>query len=280
MIDVLLPGVMLVGIATLIVAVGALRSSRRSEGLGEDRYELLRNQHEQLEILREERQVLVEELKRESRERQHLMKTLEEARPRLVEDVEGVRREHGEAERQAEQQEHERARLQHELKRLEEELERERRGHSEVQQRAEQQEQERLRLEGELERSEAQVEKRIAELEASQKVTPAPEGREAPHTAGSDERGQEPPRARKVPEYYKNEAVWAQFFITAAASMVAVAILVISVSEGRVLVAGLAGGLANLSIVAFLFHLWLFRFGKDRIFRLGRDRNAENEDSR
>ncbi len=180
MIDVLLPGVMLVGIATLIVAVGALRSSRRSEGLGEDRYELLRNQHEQLEILREERQVLVEELKRESRERQHLMKTLEEARPRLVEDVEGVRREHGEAERQAEQQEHERARLQHELKRLEEELERERRGHSEVQQRAEQQEQERLRLEGELERSEAQVEKRIAELEASQKVTPAPEGREAP----------------------------------------------------------------------------------------------------
>ncbi len=127
----------------------------------------------------------------------------------------------------------------------------------------------------------ARLEERIAELEVSQKATAAPEGREAaPPTAGSDERGQEPPRARKVPEYYKNEAVWAQFFITAAASMVAVAILVISVSEGRVLVAGLAGGLANLSIVAFLFHLWLFRFGKDRIFRLGRDRNAENEDSR
>jgi hypothetical protein len=66
--------------------------------------------------------------------------------------------------------------------------------------------------------------------------------------------------------------MWAQFFITAAASIVAVAVLVISVSEGRVLVAGLAGGLANLSIGAFLLHLWLFR--------LGRDRNAENEDSR
>ena len=158
MVDVLLPGVMLVGIATLIVAVGALRSSLRSEGLGEDRYELLRDQHDRLEILREERQVLVEELKRESRERQRLMKTLEEARPRLVEDLERARRENGEAERRAEQQEQEGTRLQHELKRLEEELERERRGHSEVQQRAEQQEQERLRLEGELERSEAQVE--------------------------------------------------------------------------------------------------------------------------
>ena len=126
----------------------------------------------------------------------------------------------------------------------------------------------------------AGLEERIAELEASQKATVAPEGREAAPTAGSAARGQEPPRARKVPEYYKNDAIWAQFFITVAASMVAVAILVISVSEGRVLVAGLAGGLANLSIVAFLLHLWLFRFGKDRIFRLGGDRNAENEDSR
>lgn len=127
----------------------------------------------------------------------------------------------------------------------------------------------------------AGLEERIAELEASQKVTVAPEGREAaPPTAGPAARGQEPPRARKVPEDYKNDAMWAQFFITAAASIVAVAVLVISVSEGRVLVAGLAGGLANLSIVAFLFHSWLFGFGKDRIFRLGRDRNAENEDSR
>jgi len=130
----------------------------------------------------------------------------------------------------------------------------------------------------------ARLEERIAELEASQKATVAPEGREAaPLTAaGSAARGQEPPRAPYASEYYENDAIWAwaQFFITAAASMVAVAVLVISVLEGRVLVAGLAGGLATLSIVAFLVHLWLFRFGKDRIFRLGRDRNAENEDSR
>ena len=127
----------------------------------------------------------------------------------------------------------------------------------------------------------AGLEERIAELEASQKATVTPEGREAaPPTAGSDEGGQEPPRAHKVSEYFKNDAIWAQFFITAAASMVAIAILVISVSEGRVPVAGLAGALATLSIMAFLVHLWLFRFGKDRIFRLGRDRDAENEESR
>ena len=126
----------------------------------------------------------------------------------------------------------------------------------------------------------AGLEERIAELEASQKAPVAPEGRKAaPPTAGLDEGGREPPRARKVPEEYKNDAMWAQFFITAAASMVALAILVISVWEGRMLVAGLAGGLANLSIVAFLFHLWLFRFGKDRVFRIGRDRNAEDENS-
>ena len=34
--------VLLLGVATLAVAIGTLRSSRRSEGLGESRYELLR----------------------------------------------------------------------------------------------------------------------------------------------------------------------------------------------------------------------------------------------
>jgi hypothetical protein len=116
------------------------------------------------------------------------------------------------------------------------------------------------------------VKERLAELEASQKAMAAPDGREAvPPSSDPDERGQEPPRARKVPDAYKNDAMWAQVFITAAASIVAVAVLVISVSEGRVLVAGLAGGLVFLSMVAFLLHLWLFR--------LGRDGNAENEDA-
>jgi hypothetical protein len=52
--DVLLPAVLLVGIATLAVAVSSLRSSRRSENLGEDRHELLRDQHDRLEMMREE----------------------------------------------------------------------------------------------------------------------------------------------------------------------------------------------------------------------------------
>ena len=51
MIDALLGAVLLVGVATLAVAIGALRSSRRSEGLGENRYELLRDQQERLEAV-------------------------------------------------------------------------------------------------------------------------------------------------------------------------------------------------------------------------------------
>ncbi len=68
MIDALLAIVFLVGVATLAVAIGALRSSRRSEGLGENRFELLRDQHERLELLREERRMLIEQLERESQE--------------------------------------------------------------------------------------------------------------------------------------------------------------------------------------------------------------------
>ena len=70
MIDLLLPAVLVVGIVTLAVAVRTLWSSRRSEGLGENRYELLRDQQERLELLREERRMLIEKLERESRERQ------------------------------------------------------------------------------------------------------------------------------------------------------------------------------------------------------------------
>jgi hypothetical protein len=52
MTNLLLPAVLLVTIVTLAVAIGALRSSRRSEDLGEDRYELLRDQQDRLEMLR------------------------------------------------------------------------------------------------------------------------------------------------------------------------------------------------------------------------------------
>src|SRR5687768_8750296 len=53
----------------LVAAVGALRGARRSEELREGRFELLRDQHERLELLREERRMLLDELERERRER-------------------------------------------------------------------------------------------------------------------------------------------------------------------------------------------------------------------
>ncbi len=49
------------GAATLLVAFGALRSARRAEELGESRYELLCDQAELLELLREERKTQREE---------------------------------------------------------------------------------------------------------------------------------------------------------------------------------------------------------------------------
>jgi hypothetical protein len=78
----LLPVILLVGIVTLFVAVVTLRSPRRSEALGEARHEILRDQHERSELMREERRALAEELERESRERQLFM---EDLRPHLLE---------------------------------------------------------------------------------------------------------------------------------------------------------------------------------------------------
>src|SRR5829696_2030223 len=102
MTDLLLPAVLLVGIMTLAVAIGALRSSRRSENFGEDRYELLHDQHDRMEMLREERRMLTEQLERESRERQELTEYLEETDPRLMANLERRRQSHTESEREAE----------------------------------------------------------------------------------------------------------------------------------------------------------------------------------
>ena len=55
------------GITNLVATVGALRGARRAEELGEGRFELLRDQHDRLELLREERKMLLDE--REHRER-------------------------------------------------------------------------------------------------------------------------------------------------------------------------------------------------------------------
>jgi chromosome segregation ATPase len=154
---------------------------RRLENLGEDRNELLRDQHNRLNLLREERQMLIERLQRESEERQQLMGVLAQVNPQLLEDLQRDLQRHPENALSVEQQqeeEQERLRMEQELRRLEEELEREqeqragiqrelerfgperqglsealeteRHEHREARQRAEQQEQDRARLEQEI----------------------------------------------------------------------------------------------------------------------------------
>jgi len=142
MIDVLLPVVLLVGVATLAVAIGAFRSSRRSEDLGENRYELLREQQERLQVLREERQMFLQELEREALERRRLMEILEGEGSQLAENLIQERQKRAESAHRTKQLEQDRLRLEQELQGLQEELERERRQRQEVQRHAEARERE------------------------------------------------------------------------------------------------------------------------------------------
>ena len=68
----------ILGFATFLVALGALRSARRAEHLGEGRFELLRDQAERLELLREERKTLIEELELERGERLEAQRRVEQ----------------------------------------------------------------------------------------------------------------------------------------------------------------------------------------------------------
>ena len=92
------------------------------------------------------------------------------------------------------------------------------------------------------------LEERIAELEVSQTARVEPER-----------------RGRHPLKIDPKDAVLVQFFITAGSSIAAAAVLVISVLNGQVLLAGLASGLTLLSIASFLSHRWLFRSGTDRV---------------
>jgi hypothetical protein len=132
------------GAATLLVAFGALRSARRAEEVGENRYELLREHAERLELLREERKTLIEELELERRERLQAQRRVEQ-----------LTREHPhlelerELQRVTEELQLEREGRLHnyrERQRLAEELQEERLARSEDQQEA-QREAERLQLE-------------------------------------------------------------------------------------------------------------------------------------
>jgi hypothetical protein len=138
------------GVANLVAAIGALRGTRRAEELGEGRYELLRDQHERLELLREERRMLLDELQRERRERL-------EAQER----VKQLMREHPHLE------------LERELQRLTEELELEREGrthnHRERQRLGEELERERLARSGD-QRNVQRLERDLHELQQALKA--------------------------------------------------------------------------------------------------------------
>jgi hypothetical protein len=114
------------GVANLVVAIGAMRGTRRAEELGEGRFELLRDQHARLELLREEHRVLLDELERERRERleaQERVEQLMREHPHL--EREGRAHNHRERQRLGEELECERlARLgdQRNVQRLERDL--------------------------------------------------------------------------------------------------------------------------------------------------------------
>ncbi len=151
----LLGSILSVSIVTLAVVTRTLRSSRRSEALGEDRYELLSDHRDRLESLQEERQMLLEELERQGRERQGLMKFLGKTPSQLVEDLKKERTERLEAQERIEDLVQERLLLGQELHQSKEHLEQERQARLEAQQRAEhleRQEREQARIEQELER--------------------------------------------------------------------------------------------------------------------------------
>lgn len=142
MTDALLPGILvgsilLVSILTLAGTILSLRSSRRLGALGEDRNELLRDQWDRLEFLQDERQMLIDELERQSRERQLLVEFLGKTPPQLVEDLKKERRNYLKAQERIEDLKQERLRLEQELYQLKEQVEQEHRGHVESLRRAE-----------------------------------------------------------------------------------------------------------------------------------------------
>jgi hypothetical protein len=133
------------GVGNLLAAIGALRGTRRAEELGEERYDLLRDQHERLELLREERKTLLDELERERGERLEAQKRVEQ-----------LMREHPHLE------------LERELQRLKEELELEREGrthnHRERQRLGEELEREHLARSGD-QRNVQRLERDLRELQ-------------------------------------------------------------------------------------------------------------------
>jgi chromosome segregation ATPase len=165
----LLGSILLVSILTLAATIRTLRSSRRSEELGEDRYALVSEQRDRLDLLREERRMLLDELERRGRERQELLEFLGKTPSQLVDDLKKERREHLETQEGIGALERERLHLEQELQQSKEHLEQERQAHLEAQQRAEQlqrQEREQSSIQQELERLSEEHQRLTEDLES------------------------------------------------------------------------------------------------------------------
>jgi hypothetical protein len=154
MTDLILSGVLLLGVATFVVAVRVLRTSQRSEHLGESRYELLLNQRDMIQMLREERQMLSEELQRRFHEQQRQKERLDGTHSGSSEDPERKRTLDNGSAQWSDRQEWGQRHTEREYQKLREEREWERRATVEAQQRIEQLEkveEERLRIQQEKE---------------------------------------------------------------------------------------------------------------------------------
>ena len=129
---------------------------------------MLPNKQDLRNLLHEERRILIEELERESQDRQGLLESWKEGGPPLVEELKQLRQS-GIESAHRDEQEQERSRLQQELQRSEQELEKERRVRLEVQRRVEQLEQEgneRSMIQQQAERTEHNLQQLRRDLES------------------------------------------------------------------------------------------------------------------
>jgi hypothetical protein len=154
MTDMLIPGILLVSVATFAIMVLVFQILRRINRRSEDRYQMLVDQHKRLELLREERQMLREELQLRTQEQQRFLERFEEANQQLGERF---KREPRLLTASTQGSDNRDGGLypQHEYRRLREELERERQEHLKDRQRIKQLKEddaERLRIEQEAQR--------------------------------------------------------------------------------------------------------------------------------
>lgn len=168
MIDLIVFGILLFSIATFVTVILVLRSSQRSVQIGESRYELLIHQNNTIEMLREERQALKEELQRGSQEQQLQREHFHEPREGSSKDPERQHPLNNGSVQGSERQEWGQEYSEHEYNELREEWERERQANLKAQQRIEQLEkddEERLRIQQDKEQLSQERQQLISDLE-------------------------------------------------------------------------------------------------------------------